>query len=216
MPFGDDNSKEPLVSDWLYVHTELLWANQREVEPRYLEMNYPPENTISAWLIKRGELVLKEPRGRITVKENQWIFPGLTTGWKCFRPGSVILSVRFTAEWPTGKTLYDHRNPIFLDAGDHLGLTRAAEGLKSVVSRISGRTGLFPVNDTRATVKDYFAIRHAFEGWLCAYVGTMGKLGISPSILSKADPRILRAARFIDNHPLRITGGESQWHTESG
>ena len=38
----------------------------------------------------------------------------------------------------------------------------------------------------------------------------MGKLGISPSILSKADPRILRAARFIDNHPLRITGGESQ------
>ena len=203
MPFSQAHRGEPLISDWRSLHTGLLWANQREVEPHYLETSYWAEDPITAWLIKRGELVIKTAHGTLSAGKNQWIFPGRSGGWKSFQPGSVILSVRFTAEWPTGKSLYDHHKPILFEAGLHPKITRAAEGLKSVAGRVSGLGGFFLVNESRATVEDYFAIRHAFESWLSAYVNTMGRLGMTPSVMSTADPRVLNAAKLIDDHSMR-------------
>lgn len=210
MPLSEEHPSGTLISNWLYVHTGLIWANQREVEPRNLEMNGMLDNSITAWLIKRGRLILKEAHGTVTAKENQWVFPSHTTGWRGFQPGSAILSIRFSAEWPTGRPLFDHQNPILIEASEHPELTRAAEALKSVASRVSGRGGFFLVNESNATVEDYFAIRHAFEDWLSAYVNTMRRLGISPSIMSTADPRVLHSTKIIDHHPMHLPLSESE------
>jgi AraC-like DNA-binding protein len=191
------------VSEWLYAHTSLVWATQREVEPDYLNFAYSVGNQVVAWLVRRGQVTVKAAGQTAIAREGQWIFPGTRDGWQAMRPGTVLLSIRFAAEWPTGKTLFDHHDMIVFSAQAEPKLTRAAAALENRVRSVSRRTGFFLLHQGIATVESYFAIRRVFEGWLSAYVSTMLRTGRQPTFMAVTDRRVLQAARLIDNRSPR-------------
>ncbi len=191
------------IAEWLYVNTGLIWATRREIEEPSLDAVYSADNQVITWLVKEGEVTMKTPAGSAVAGQGDWMFPGSRKGRQTFRPGSVVLSLRFFAEWPTGKALFDHRDVIVFPAKADPQLTRAAEALESLVRRVAGRNGFFLLTQGTADVESYFAIRCAFEKWMLAYVRRMLALGNTPSVMSSTDPQVLRAARLIDNRTLR-------------
>ena len=197
------------ISEWLYVNTGLIWATQREIESPFLETKYSSGRQVIAWLVKRGGVTLKTNGEMVTAQKGDWMFPGSLDGEQIIQAESVLLSIRFFAEWPNGKPLFDHRDRLAFPAETDRKLTKAAEILQSLVHRIAQREGLFLLNQSTADIQSYFSIRRAFENWLSAYVNTMLRLGQVPSIMASADPRVLHAARLMDSHPLRLPLRES-------
>lgn len=201
---------ESSIADWSQIHTELIWASEHEVPPRFLDCNYFSENRVVAWLIRRGMVQVNIEGQTTSAHEGQWIFPGTRDGWVNFLPGSVILSIRFCAEWETGKTLFDHHTPIVLQAGAERKLTQAAKNLQTVVRRFSSKENLFSFNQTMTTVNRHFTIQHAFYNWLCAYINTMLDCGQDPSSMALVDLRVLQAVRLIDNNAPRFSLSEAE------
>jgi len=198
------------IAEWLSVNTTLVWATEREIEETFLDMSYAATNQVLAWLVRRGEVLMEAGGRSAAARRGDWIFPGSQEGRQRIERGSVILSLRFLAEWPTGASLFDHREMLVFPAASHRKLTRAAEALGILVRRSADRSGLFLLNQGWADVRSYFAIRQAFENWLLAYVETMLRLGQTPRLMASADERVLRAARLLDHCPWRLPMGESE------
>jgi len=197
------------VSEWLYVNTTLVWATGREIEEAFLDIPYTAGNQVLAWLVRRGGVRVEAGGRTATAREGDWIFPGVREGWQKIERGSVILSLRFIAEWPTGALLFGHREMLVFAAASERKLTRAGQMLESRVRRALGQAGLFFLNQGQADVRSYFAIRQAFENWLAAYVDAMLRLGQAPSRNAPMDSRVARAARLLDNHPWSLPMRES-------
>jgi len=204
------------ISEWLYVNTRLIWATQREVEPEFLHARYTTGNQIIAWLVKHGQITVETGGHTAAARKGEWMFPGTGDGTQIIRPGTIILSIRFSAEWPTGETLFDHGRATVFPAVQDRSLTRAADALESLVRRASRREGFFQLEQGTVTVKSYFAIRRAFEDWLSAYVGAMLRMDNQPSMMPKADGRVLQAARLIDDSPPDATLRESTLAHKTG
>lgn len=210
MPLNHPPPPASRISQWLYVHTELLWVLHREIEPQYLDAPYFAENRIAAWLVETGEASVTTGKGVCVARPNQWLFPGLTPGRMCFRPGTTTLSVRFSAEWPTGEILFDHREAFHVPEVHCARLTRAGKTLAAIVRRVSHKEGFFWLQDTRAPLSSYFHIRLAFEKWLSAYVETMLALDKPATVPNQMDERVLRAARLIDTRPVQLALSETE------
>lgn len=198
------------ISEWLYVNTGLVWATQREIEETFLDIKYAAGNQVIGWLVRRGEVAVKAAGRTAVARKGDWIFPGRREGRQKIRPGTVILSLRFFAEWPTGAPLFEQGEMLVFPAAADRRLTKAAEVLEALVRRVSRRNGLFLLNQGRADVRSYFAIRQAFENWMSAYVHTMLRLGQKPSLMASADQRVVRAARLMDNRPWHLPLPESE------
>lgn len=217
MPQGKGGNPSSIpISEWLYLHTGLVWATQREIEADFLDADYPATNQVIAWLVKSGKVTVKTAGRSVTAKKGCWIFPGSGKGRQKIEPGSVFLSLRFFAEWPAGKPLFDHRETLVFPAATDRALTRAAGALESLVRRVSQRDGFFFLNQGTADMESYFSIRRAFENWMLAYARMMLRLGRQPSTVTFSDRRVLRAARILDNRPLRHPLRESDLSKEVG
>ncbi len=212
MPLPPPDAESPVVSiaDWLYVRTGLVWASQREVEPEYLDAPYQARHGIRAWWMRKGGLTVTSRGASVEAGEGAWVFPGSADGWQRFQPGSVVLSLAFFAEWPSGQPLFADRGILLLPAsGQQRRLERAATALVRSVERVVGHKGFYLLAEGKATVERYFAIRRAFEDWLSAYVAMMRVEGFQPSSGTEADPRTIRAARLLDDQPLHSALSES-------
>ncbi|MDD5350438.1 MAG: AraC family transcriptional regulator [Chthoniobacteraceae bacterium] len=206
-----DSAASVSIADWCYVRTGLIWAGQWEVEPQYLDAPYRPDLHLRAWWVRRGGLTITlDGGGRAEAREGEWIFPGTREGWQRFLPGTVILSMAFFAEWPSGQPLFDHEGALVFPASGQRRLSRAAQALVRKVRQVSGSRGLVLLSQSVATVENYFGIRRAFEDWLSAYVAMMRAGGASATMGRGADPRAIRAARLLDNQPLHAALSEGE------
>lgn len=204
-------SKMPIL-DCHAIQTDLIWATQREVEPWFLDLDSPyvPDTTIFARLVKRGEVQLTAGGHRAIAAAGQWMICGATAGHQKIRPGSILLSIRFSAQWLTGKTLFDHHDTMVFSAKAERKLTLAAEAMQSLIHKVCRREGLFLLQEGSATAREYFEIRHAFDAWILAYIDTMMSLGQQPSLMASTDQRILQALRLIDTCSPKFAITESE------
>lgn len=200
MSKGDITHLEAIpLSEWMYVSAGLVWATRREVEEGLRDAVYGPDNHVVAWLVVKGEASM----GSTVAREGEWMFPGSRKGRQKFRAGSVIVSLRFFAEWPTGKALFDHESAVVLSAEKEPKLTQAGEALELMVREVVKKDGFFLLSQGTADVESYFAIRQAFENWMLAYVQAMLRLGKAPSAMHEVDPRVQKAVRLMDSRSAR-------------
>ncbi len=190
-----DRLKAIPLAEWMYVSTGLVWATRREVEEGLRDAIYGPKNEVVAWLVLKGEASMEGTVAR----EGEWMFPGSRKGRQRFQAGSVIVSLRFFAEWPTGKALFDHEGVVVLSAKDEPRLTEAGEALEVMVREVVKKDGFFLLSQGTADVESYFGIRRAFEDWMLAYVQAMLRLGKTPSAMHEVDPRVQKAVRLMDS-----------------
>jgi len=210
-PESDPGRECVPLCEWLCIHTALVWASEREIEEPFLDAPYAGGSRVLAWLVRRGRVMVKAGGSTAVAGEGEWLFPGTAEGWQKIERGSVLLSLNFLAQWPTGALLFPHQETLVFSAESERKLSRAAAALASRVGRISGEGGgLFMLHQGQADVRSYFGIRRAFEGWLEAYVDTMLRLGQRPSRNAPMDDRVARAARLLDHQPWRLPVREQE------
>lgn len=194
------------LENWDDLRIRLVWAYDGSPTP--YSRCLLPANPIAAWFIRKGRVSLTFGRTRSVFQEGCWVFPEAREGWQEFSADSEILSIRFSAEWPSGQPLFDRSKTISFSEseGGHEMLrigTRLAQfvqkkfpGVKFELRGMSGSPGL------------YFDLLRLFHGWMHAYSDAMERCGLIPIVMGKIDERVREAVYLIEtqslNAPLRV------------
>lgn len=192
----DDAAQLP-VGAWHELHTKLIWAYQSEAPPyasgpQRLTMHY------ACWCIVKGTVDLTWDGGAVQVGAGHWVQPSPDTGrTQQFSPGAELLSLRFEAEWPGGRPLFPHRQPLVWPTDRFSGLTLAAERLRERVSQcVQNPTGRLA--GVRMTLDDHMAVTRAFADWCEEWTSAMQSLGVQAMVPGRIDYRVSAARDLLD------------------
>lgn len=193
-----------LQLDFYSLQARLMWANERRVEARYLEM--PATNSVEetvAWFLIEGEVTVDYGRGeRVNARAGQWLFLRAAEGHQRFAPDSRLISVRFLLRLRGGKPLFERRKDRVFDGGRAKALTAAVRPLVAEFERVGAPGALFVIRSRLGLVQNY-RIEATFMGWLAAYVEAMEEAGEQATAVGERDARVAKALVLIEDHRMR-------------
>lgn len=200
VPPGSSASRRLPWPDWTIARCGLVWIYEGAVDPRYRTVReYFSEQ--SAILIRKGSLEVVGREGTATVKPGEWIFLNEGLILRRFSGDARILSIRFHWTWPGGQPLFEWPLAVVADSAAFPRLEAEGMRLEKKVRERYPNERLAPCN-ALSDVDGYLEVQHLFMAWLRAYADALSGLGYSVSRSEIADPRILRAVRILDHHPL--------------
>lgn len=186
----------------LQYYTNLVWANERRVEPEYLTARTRSEVSTMCWLIVRGSVRISENNQSLEAKSGQWLFLKSTAVKQEFSPRSRILSIRFDFKQRGGAPVFRRQRNLIFEANHFPDLERSARDLvrefrpwMETQSLLSTKRDI-PLEKT-------FAIEAAFNQWLSAYTSTMKVLGAQLAPVETMDERVIQALTHIDAFPRK-------------
>ncbi|GHC13429.1 hypothetical protein GCM10007047_33500 [Cerasicoccus arenae] len=189
--------------DFNGIHSRLIWANEREVEAKYLDVGETRGGTDSVvWFIKRGSVEISYRNGVTRATAGQWIFLRAENGHQHFEDGSAVISIRFHLRLRGGKLLYAPARDIVLDVSEHPGLTSSAKALVEANIRVNS-TGTLWTSRMKIPLVENFRIESAFMNWLAEYVAALEWAGERPVDSGERDERVVSALAYIEEHRMR-------------
>ncbi len=190
------------------LRSDLLWAYDDEVAATNLSSDMSPVQTI-AWLIRSGGVLVRQGNETVTAAPGTWVFPAMMMGWQEFKPGTQLLSIRFTVRWlDNRRSLFDHKRAVVIPSADVPALEHVGAGLALAVRNHVGKIirggGLQPDLYSKAIdVGAHFEIQARFSDWLSAYANAMQRVaGMKPQLPQVRNARAIAAMRLIEDHPL--------------
>lgn len=190
------------------LRSDLLWAYDDVVDATNLASPMSPTQTI-AWLIRSGGVLVRQGSNTITARAGMWIFPAMMMGWQQFKPGTKLLSIRFTARWlDNRRSLFEHKHAVLIASADAPALERTGSDLARAVLTHAGKVvrggGMMPDLYLRAIdVGSHFDIQARFSNWLSVYANTMQQVaGMRPTLPQVHNAKAIAAMRLIEDHPL--------------
>ena len=199
-----------LKLDFYSLQARLMWANERRVETRYLEM--PATKSVVetvAWFLAEGEVTVSYGRGeRVRARAGEWLFLRASEGHQRFAPDSRLISLRFLLRLRGGKPLFARRGDRIVRGDRAAILEKAARPLVAEFERVDAPGSLF-VARARLGLVDNYRIEAAFMGWLAAYVEAMEAEGEKATALGERDARVSKALALIEDHQMRDKFSES-------
>ncbi|MFP4156345.1 MAG: helix-turn-helix transcriptional regulator [Opitutales bacterium] len=189
------------------MQAELVWANEREVEPLFQRQHYRIRDETSCWLVRSGRVWMTGTGGRVLVTAGNWLFPGAGAGEVVFHPGTRILSIRFRLLAPQGGRVFPQPEP--LQVGSSARLLSKAENLVKTVAPWQASGSLW-LSRGRIPLAANYAVEAAFADWLSAYVEVMEAEGHLPLGVERGDERVLDALGRIARHPMRKAFREAE------
>lgn len=200
-----------LTLDFYSLQARLMWANERRVEARYLEMQ--ATNSVAetvAWFLEAGEVVVTYgARDRVRAKAGEWLFLRAAEGHQRFAPDSRLISLRFLLRLRGGKPLFARRKDVVAGGAVARELEAAARPLVAEFERV-GSPGTLFVARARIGLVDNYRIEAAFMGWLAAYVAAMQAAGEEASAPGERDARVAKALTLIEEHDMREKFSETE------
>lgn len=183
------------------MQTELIWTNEREVEPRFQRQHFRIRDETSCWFLRKGEVAMAGGRGPVAAGAGSWLFPGSREGSVVFEPGTRILSIRFRFLTPQGGRVFTQSEPLRVGPEEEP-LLASAEELLRRVAPWQDRGSLW-LSRGRIPLAENYAVEGAFAEWLSCYVRVMESLGELPSGVEPGDERVNDALARIARHPMR-------------
>lgn len=153
-----------------------------------------------AWFVRKGTVRLHFSEGSEHYAAGQWIFPKHAAGEQEFTDNAHILSLRFLAEWPNGKTVFDHSKTITIPEQKAPLLNEAAANLVAFIGARFAQDGR--PNDLNTTLQEHFQLQSIFFTWLTAYHRTLQELGIAENTLNHFHQKLRLALHHLNNQPL--------------
>jgi AraC-like DNA-binding protein len=188
------------LSEWASLETHLLWIY--DAKPRFPKGEGRVVNQhMSAWLIRKGQVGIRMGGHDITAAAGHWIFLGQGERWQQFSPDCHLLSVRFSAFWPSGEDLFARDQCQVVEAKEAPKLEAASLKLLRVVRRHFRRSLVFLMQE-QGTMEAHFDIHVAFCSWFVTYWKALAGLGQDPAHIGPMDSRVERAHEMILRHPL--------------
>lgn len=207
---------EPLPRmDLTDCRAQLIWANERDLEPRHLHLQTSFENVTVCWLITRGRVHLKGAEGPASAGAGEWMFPSASRAEQRFSPRARILSIRFLLNLPGGEPLFARRLNRVLPSASAPELERAGRELIGRLQPWSARESLI-VGRNRIPLDENLRIEAAFFQWLSVYTRCLHRLGEPMSSRSPGDERVRQALIRLENFPFHQGFSEGDLARECG
>jgi len=188
------------LSEWASLETHLLWIY--DAKPRFpREGDRVANQHMSAWLIRKGQVTVRIGEREITAAAGEWIFLGQGERWQKFSPDCHLLSVRFSAFWPSGEDLFARDQCQVIAAKSAPRLEAVSLKLLRAVRRHFRRSLVFLMQE-HGTMESHFDIHIAFCSWFVVYCRTLARIGHVPAHIGPMDSRVERVHEMILRHPL--------------
>ncbi len=182
------------VKHWEHLRTRLVWAFDREVASIYHRRYYGP-HPIAAWWLKCGSVKLNFGDGEEVYEEGAWVFPRRSEGVQAFSPNARIVSIRFYAEWPNGRTLFDRSKSISFPAGEAPALSEAAVDLIAAA----------PPQKDKAfylTLEQFLNVQPFFDRWIAAYFQKMVSLKVEPCLTGAFNEKVRHILYYLRHRAM--------------
>ena len=198
--------------DFRGMHARLVWANEREVEPEFIDpgVTYTTlgQKDTVVWFLKEGEVTVTYPKAKVRIRAGQWAFLRAEDGRHRFAPGSRLISLRFHLRLRGGEPLFARQRDVVRTEAECPRLMATARALVAEFARV-GALEKFWVARERQTLVDNLRIEAAFMGWLGAYVEAMEAAGETATVVGERDKRVAKALILIEDHRMRDKFSES-------
>ena len=158
---------------------------------------------LSAWMIRRGTVKVTYGDRILMGKAGDWVFPPLGRRRQTFSDNASILSVNFSAYWPSQHDLWKKDTAVVIPAGRVPELEKYARRLLKALPQPDGT--IFRVMGQSATFSRHAQITHCFYDWLEAYINALTAAGCVLQKAAAADERVDLAASLINTHPFKLT-----------
>lgn len=199
---SENNSENILPCfDFRQCACQLVWANEREVEPQFLRSNLQADSLAVGWLLLEGAAKISDENETVHVCPGQWFFPRAMTGSQEFQAGSRILSLRFGLRNRGGEELLPRDRHVKLQASQFPELELRAREVVARVQPWAPRRSLLLIRD-HLPLDANLEIEAAFYCWLSAYARMRVRMGCRPFLQTIEDPRVRRALTLIEQHPM--------------
>jgi AraC-like DNA-binding protein len=202
------------LSEWATLEAHLLWiydGRARFPGREGLAVN----EQLSAWLVRKGSVLIRIADQEATVRQGEWIFLGQEKRWQRFSPDCQMLSIRFCAHWPSGEDILPRKQCSIIHAAEVPQLERSALKMLRIVRRHFRRSLVFLMQQC-GSLDAHLDISAAFYDWLRIYMKIQNKLGCPATHGCMLDSRVQRVHDLVLNHPLSEPFKEREAATSVG
>jgi len=182
--------------------SRLVWANQGEVAPRYINSTSSFADMTACWLIQRGRVRVVEKERVLDAKAGQWLFPGTEATAQHFSPRAQIISIRFQLHLLGGAPLFCRRRSRIFKAATYPNLESSSKGLVDLLKPWGAEESLL-VGRENIPLSENFRIEAQFYKWLSVYVEAMVLSGEEMTHSKDKDDRVMKAMRYLEHFPMR-------------
>jgi AraC-like DNA-binding protein len=188
---------------WGLLHVGLIWI-YRGAPEGFGSGRQDIEQSPSAWYFLKGSGYVEADDGaRTTAQAGQWLVARPVTRFQYFSGDAMILSIRFRAQWPDGKHLFDEGLSLSFDGKDHPGLLREAQALEKVVGRHTrNKFSNISLRDHPMGLETFLHIERQFLRWLAEFYRTLSAAGLRANQFEPGDRRVRRAIELLRGWPL--------------
>jgi len=188
------------MEDWSNLKASFGWIYEGPVKPFYRKSTYQYPGQ-SVFLLRRGTLLIRTPRGSVQAHAGQWIVPNYWNRYQEFSEDAEILSLHIDLNWPGGHPLFNLEVAAVFDANSAPEMEKQSLELLDIIqSTFSDAREFLP--KAYAPLLTHIAIQRYFYLWLFTYIETLLQMGYRPSRLGQIDPRVLEAVHVLDLAPL--------------
>lgn len=186
--------------EWMNIKTDLVWVYDGEVPPQF-RSGFWKSNHLSAWLLRRGSLVLKQEHAEFTVQAGQWVIPSPAGRQQDFSDDAHILSIRLRCAWPDGELLFPFGINHAFDEEDYPDLSAASENLVRTVKPYP-YSDQISFEETPLRFAQYAALKAVLWQWIASFYEALVREGATPARVAIKDVRIERALAALHALPL--------------
>mgnify|MGYP001137536814 CR=1 FL=1 len=178
------------------LRREFIWAYQGNP--------FVPKNTsilrnVAVWRMLEGSVEVTAQGSTTTVHAGQWFSPG-THFSQAFSEDAVILSLHFSCEWMTGKSLFPPNLQIQIPAQDHPELDPLAQRLIEAIPAIP-HSNLRHLEKLPISLSTFLKIDSLFADWLSAWIDALEQQSIALTETPGIRTEVLRAIDYIRRLP---------------
>ena len=187
--------------EWACLRTELRWVYERAVSRDVWHSDWDRRMGHWAWYVRQGHARIVSASGEYEAAEGEWLFLPREVSHQDFADGTVLLSLHFLCQWPSGENIFANKGGARFDASEAPLLLSMGKRLERLVRR------LFPEADVRFTKQRmaypvFLNFQTYFMRWLHLWFQLQLKYGARLTRLEPGDDRPLRMARCLNEAPL--------------
>lgn len=197
------SSLDPQLSfhEWACLRTELRWVYEHSVPQDVRHADWDRRIGHWAWYVQQGHVRVTSASGVYEASAGEWLLLPRETSHQDFSDNTIILSLHFLCQWPSGENIFANKSGAKFNASEAPLLLSMGKQLERVVSR------LFPQADVRFTKQlmtypVFLNFQTLFMRWLHLWFQIQIKYGARLTRLQPGDDRPLRMARCLNEAPL--------------
>jgi len=156
---------------------------------------------MTAWLVRKGSVVIQHEGKTITTKAGQWLIPQPGVIDRDFSDHADIISVHFQASWADRRNIFDDGLPVILESRQYPKLQRKAAMLARLVEKHFDHPEInLPL--VRTTLPIYIQLQSLFESWLYSFIESLTASGLVHTRFGRVDERVQHGLFLIDHAAL--------------